>query len=153
MDDGIAGKMDESRKILLYYLLNQLWRARNLFVFEGKIGNIEEEVSKAVSGWDEFWSLQDRKREAHITRTGQVHRDKWEASPTNQYKINVDASTKGTINGGIGAMIRDELGSTIAAATWPISFALQAHEAEVLAAFFGIKLYKGMLLKGGNPGM
>ncbi|MED6186104.1 hypothetical protein PIB30_063608 [Stylosanthes scabra] len=66
-------------------------------------------------------------------------RDKWESPSTNMQKINVDTSITRNINGGAGAVIRDELGLILAAAAWPILFALKTHEAEDFSAYLGLK--------------
>ncbi|MED6195114.1 hypothetical protein PIB30_034955 [Stylosanthes scabra] len=69
-------------------------------------------------------------------------KDKWESPPTNLRKINVDVATNGRVNGGVGAVVRDEMGFILAAATWPIPFPLKAHEAEALVAYWGLQLAK-----------
>ncbi|MED6122457.1 hypothetical protein PIB30_040027 [Stylosanthes scabra] len=69
-------------------------------------------------------------------------KEKWESPPTNLKKINVNAANNGRSNGGVGAVVRDELGYILAAATWPIWFSMKAHEAEALAAFLGLNFAK-----------
>ncbi|KAL4314926.1 hypothetical protein AHAS_Ahas15G0133900 [Arachis hypogaea] len=67
---------------------------------------------------------------------------KWICPPTNTMKVNVDAAVPHDINGGVGVVIRNEMGIIMAAATQAIPYPLEEHEAEAYAAFWGLNFAK-----------
>ncbi|MED6226232.1 hypothetical protein PIB30_101513 [Stylosanthes scabra] len=91
--------------------------SRNLMVFEGKNTRIRKEIERAINGWNEFWNVQGMTKESNESGLMAQLKEKWESSPTTMRKINVDATTNGRINGGVGAVARDEMSFSLAAAT------------------------------------
>ncbi|MED6150361.1 hypothetical protein PIB30_071537, partial [Stylosanthes scabra] len=122
-------------------LLQQLWRSRNLLVFEGKDLIIEEEIEKARKVCDEFLNSQVLEKEIRqsMSPTNQI-KSFWEGPPTDSVKINVDAVTGQQSNGGVGIVARDEEGQILATAVWTIPFHLQAHQAEAYSIDLGLSL-------------
>ncbi|XP_025653314.1 uncharacterized protein [Arachis hypogaea] len=55
-------------------------------------------------------------------------------------KVNVDAAVGNINKGGVGVVIRDNLGQVMATTCWAIPFPLKAHETEVYAAYRGMKM-------------
>ncbi|MED6117013.1 hypothetical protein PIB30_105761, partial [Stylosanthes scabra] len=71
----------------------QLWKARNLMTFEGKTSPMEEEIRKAMKGFDVFWSIQttDEGRRLNANPPNPM-RQSWEAPHNDLIKLNVDAA-------------------------------------------------------------
>ncbi|XP_016199994.1 uncharacterized protein LOC107641002 [Arachis ipaensis] len=67
---------------------------------------------------------------------------KWKYPPTNIMKVKVDAAVPHDINGGVGVVIRDEMGIIMALAIQAIPYPFEAHEAEAYAAFWGLNFIK-----------
>ncbi|KAL4343432.1 uncharacterized protein LOC107646667 [Arachis ipaensis] len=129
--------IQSEKRGLFCTLLQQLWRAKNSLVFEEKSAPTEEEVQKSCMCFDEFWKAQMIEKIKRPIEKPQISvNQKWKCPPTNIMKINVDAVVPHDINGGVGVVIRDEMGIIMALATKEIPYLLEAHEAEAYAAFW-----------------
>ncbi|MED6115165.1 hypothetical protein PIB30_087582 [Stylosanthes scabra] len=97
---------------------------------------------------EEFW-IANKKEEGRRIEEGQSEqlRVRWEAPPTTHVKINVDAAVPKDKNGGVGIIVRDDLGQILAASTWAIPFLLEAHETEAFAAYKGFFLLRSAALR------
>ncbi|MED6112102.1 hypothetical protein PIB30_058707 [Stylosanthes scabra] len=112
-------------------------------IFEGLVAPIEDEIRSAIRNWSSYWESMDiEKRIEGNLRPINESKQKWEAPPNNLFKINVDAATPNGKRGSVGVVVRDSLGSILAAGVWPIPFEAQAHEAEALASYYGLNLAK-----------
>ncbi|XP_057719932.1 uncharacterized protein LOC130934373 [Arachis stenosperma] len=137
----ILGKLQMKEQGFFCTLLNQLWQVRNSTIFEKKVLTIEEEIKKALTSFEEFSNTQatlEELRKSHNPPT--FITQKWEEPPNSMLKVNVDAAVGKINKGGVGVVIRDNLGQVMATACWAIPFPLEAHEAEAYAVYRGMKM-------------
>ncbi|MED6132954.1 hypothetical protein PIB30_023671 [Stylosanthes scabra] len=112
------------RDLFCVFLRNELWLARNIMIFEGRlVAPIEDEIRSAIRNWGNYWESMyiERRIDENLIPINES-KQRWEAPPNRLIKINVDATTPNGRRGGVGAMVRDSLGSILAARVWPIPF-------------------------------
>ncbi|MED6110731.1 hypothetical protein PIB30_045592 [Stylosanthes scabra] len=110
--------LDEQGSSTFCFLLNQLWRSRNLLVFEGVVLPTEAKLEKELILSDEFWKANKKEEGRRIDDT---HRnqliEKWEAPPTTHVKVNIDTVVPRDKNGSVCIIARNEMGQILVAGT------------------------------------
>lgn len=112
----------------VFNLIWAIWCRRNAWTFEEQLWDTDKTLVKAVS---------ISARKSTQTSPGQTKPEppKWKAPPRGFYKLNVDAAIRRNLGTGLGAIIRNDLGETMAAATWLI----EEFEDPALAEAVGIR--------------
>ncbi|XP_057423561.1 uncharacterized protein LOC130717370 [Lotus japonicus] len=96
----------------VFNMIWAIWGRRNAWTFEQQLWDINRTLAKATS-----ISVREAPRPAATKNTTPP---KWKAPPRGFYKLNVDAAIRRNLGTGLGAIIRNEKGESMAAATWLI---------------------------------
>ncbi|MED6115968.1 hypothetical protein PIB30_095769 [Stylosanthes scabra] len=132
-------KIEKGRRGLFLCCLYAIWLERNKLLFENVEGSPESTAKKAL---EVFAEVEAARISAHTqsqdSNQGDLMAELWTTPKPGRYKLNVDAAVLNGDKSGVGAVIRDEEGVVVGAATLEIDASLTIREAEAMAVYLGI---------------
>ena len=138
----IAKRRSKEELKLIVALWWVAWYARNQFVFEMKTLDPERAAAKAEAVVEAYTRVKMHK--VKMAAGSEIDRNSsWLPPPEGKFKVNVNAAiNKGTRQGGLGAVIRDQNGRVLATAVKKIKFNGDVAQIEAAAINLGIQVAK-----------
>ncbi|XP_057452882.1 uncharacterized protein LOC130744739 [Lotus japonicus] len=135
--ESILEHPEEDTMAEIFNLIWAIWCRRNAWTFDGQLWDIEKTLAKAAC-------IGVSEPSHNISPPASSEPIKWKAPPSGFYKLNVDAAIKTNIGIGLGAIIRNNKGKTMAAATWMIEEIEDSALAEAAGVKWALKLAKDL---------
>lgn len=108
-----------------------IWKARNAWVFKREWVEETQIIGNALSEFSDFCALKTQKPGNIVVQAHEV--DRWSPPLRGAFKINVDgALDKSRGKGGVGIVVRDEMGQIVKLAAIPLSNVWVAEMVEAL---------------------